>query len=84
MMKRVEIKGFSFVFQVVVSSYEAANSIIIELDMDNSLFGFPRELVVAGVGKNEPSILEYFVVILQEIKASYMDCNGKIHRQPVG
>lgn len=53
------MKAISFVFQVVVSSYEAANSIIIELDMDNSLFGFPRELVVAGVGKNETLIIEF-------------------------
>lgn len=80
----MKIKGFSFVFQVVVSSYEAANSIIVALDMDNSLFGFPRELVVAGVGNNETLVLEYFVVILQEIKASNMDCNGKTHRQLVG
>lgn len=47
------MKGFSLVLQVVVSSYEAATSIIIELDMDNNLFGFPRELVVAAVGKND-------------------------------
>lgn len=56
-IKRVKMKGFSFVFQVVVSFYEAASNIIIELDMDNSLFGFPRELVVAGVGKNEKLII---------------------------
>lgn len=48
---------FLFVFQAVVSFYEAANNVIIELDMDNSLFGFPRELVVAGVGKNEKLII---------------------------
>lgn len=43
----------------MVSFYEAANNIIIELDMDNSLFGFPRELVVAGVGKNEKLIIVF-------------------------
>lgn len=37
--------------QVVVSSYEAASSIIIEFDMDNSIFGLPREFVVASAGK---------------------------------
>lgn len=39
------------VLQVVVSSYEAASSIIIEFDMDNSIFGLPREFVVASAGK---------------------------------
>lgn len=57
---------FSFVLQVVVSFYEAASNIIIELDMDNSLFGFPRELVVAGVGKNK-----FYIVILQGIKGFF-------------
>lgn len=37
--------------QVVVSSYEAASSIIIEFDMDNNIFGLPREFVVASAGK---------------------------------
>lgn len=39
------------VFQVVVSSYEAATSLIIEFDMDNNIFGLPREFVVASAGK---------------------------------
>ncbi|KAM3615949.1 uncharacterized protein V6R79_010114 [Siganus canaliculatus] len=34
--------------EVVVSAFEAANSIIIEFDMDNSIFGLPREFVVAS------------------------------------
>lgn len=47
------LKIFFFaVLQVVVSSYEAASSIIIEFDMDNSVFGLPREFVVASAGKN--------------------------------
>ncbi|KAL6471136.1 hypothetical protein MHYP_G00197860 [Metynnis hypsauchen] len=33
--------------EVIVSSIEAASSIIIEFDMDNHIFGLPRELVVA-------------------------------------
>ncbi|KAG9332180.1 hypothetical protein JZ751_015716 [Albula glossodonta] len=33
--------------EVFVSSYEAASSIIIEFDMDNRVFGLPREFVVA-------------------------------------
>lgn len=39
--------------EVVVSSYEAASSIIIEFDMDNRIFGLPREFVVATAGKHE-------------------------------
>jgi carboxypeptidase D len=38
--------------EVVVSSYEAASSIIIEFDMDNRIFGLPREFVVATAGKH--------------------------------
>lgn len=41
-----------FVLQVVVSSYEAANSLIIEFDMDNNIFGLPREFVVASAGEH--------------------------------
>lgn len=37
--------------QVIVSSYEAAIFIVIEFDMDNRIFGLPRELVVASAGK---------------------------------
>lgn len=44
-------KCFS-VLQVVVSSYEAAISLIIEFDMDNSIFGLPREFVVASAGEH--------------------------------
>lgn len=36
----------------MVSSFEAANSIIIEFDMDNNIFGLPREFVVASAGKH--------------------------------
>lgn len=43
---------FSFwLLQVLVKSYEAAISIVIEFDMDNHIFGLPRELVVASAGK---------------------------------
>ncbi|KAK2831374.1 hypothetical protein Q7C36_016460 [Tachysurus vachellii] len=34
--------------KVIVSSYEAASFIVIEFDMDNRIFGLPRELVVAS------------------------------------
>lgn len=51
-IKWKKMKDLPFLFQVPVASDEAANNIIIELDLDNSLFGFPRELVVAGAGKS--------------------------------
>lgn len=35
-----------------MSIYEAATSITIEFDMDNSIFGLPREFVVASAGKH--------------------------------
>ncbi|XP_027855156.1 carboxypeptidase D [Xiphophorus couchianus] len=35
------------VFQVVVTSHEAAAFVLIEFDVDNSIFGFQREFVVA-------------------------------------
>uniref|UniRef100_H3CJ35 Carboxypeptidase D n=1 Tax=Tetraodon nigroviridis TaxID=99883 RepID=H3CJ35_TETNG len=43
--------------EVTVSFYETAKNIIIELDMDNSLFGFPRELVVAGVATSMTALV---------------------------
>lgn len=44
------------VLQVVVSSYEAASSIVIEFDMDYRIFGLPRQFVVASAGKHENSL----------------------------
>lgn len=38
--------------KVVVSSYEAANTVIIEFDMDNSILGLPRPFVVASAGEH--------------------------------
>lgn len=35
-----------------MSSYEAASFIVIEFDMDNRVFGLPREFVVASAGKH--------------------------------
>uniref|UniRef100_A0A3P8T6M5 Carboxypeptidase D n=1 Tax=Amphiprion percula TaxID=161767 RepID=A0A3P8T6M5_AMPPE len=43
--------------KVVVSSYEAANSIIIEFDMDNSIFGLPREFVVASAAASMTALV---------------------------
>lgn len=38
--------------KVVVSFYEAANTVIIEFDMDNSILGLPRPFVVASAGEH--------------------------------
>lgn len=43
--------------KVVVSSYEAANSIVIEFDMDNSILGLPREFVVAGAAASMTALV---------------------------
>uniref|UniRef100_A0A3Q1G7H1 Carboxypeptidase D, a n=1 Tax=Acanthochromis polyacanthus TaxID=80966 RepID=A0A3Q1G7H1_9TELE len=43
--------------KVVVSSYEAANSIIIEFDTDNSIFGLPREFVVASAAASMTALV---------------------------
>ncbi|XP_070684759.1 carboxypeptidase D [Pempheris klunzingeri] len=43
--------------KVVVSSYEAASSIIIEFDMDNSIFGLPREFVVASAAASMTALV---------------------------
>eukprot|EP00066_Takifugu_rubripes_P017490 XP_011606756.1 PREDICTED: LOW QUALITY PROTEIN: carboxypeptidase D [Takifugu rubripes] len=43
--------------EVQVASDEAANNIIIELDLDNSLFGFRRELVVAGAATSMTALV---------------------------
>lgn len=43
--------------EVVVSSYETANFVIIEFDMDNSIFGLPREFVVASAAASMTALV---------------------------
>ncbi|XP_056297404.1 carboxypeptidase D [Pseudoliparis swirei] len=43
--------------EVVVSSYEAASFIVIEFDMDNSIFGLPREFVVASAAASMTALV---------------------------
>ncbi|KAK2847162.1 hypothetical protein Q5P01_010161 [Channa striata] len=43
--------------EVVVSSYEAASTIIIEFDMDNNIFGLPREFVVASAAASMTALV---------------------------
>ncbi|XP_068173763.1 carboxypeptidase D [Antennarius striatus] len=43
--------------EVVVSSYEAATSIIIEFDMDNTIFGLPRAFVVASAAASMTALV---------------------------
>ncbi|XP_020374272.2 carboxypeptidase D [Rhincodon typus] len=43
--------------QVFVSSYEAATSVLIVFELDNKLFGLPRELVVTAAGATISAII---------------------------
>uniref|UniRef100_A0A672JK26 Peptidase M14 domain-containing protein n=1 Tax=Salarias fasciatus TaxID=181472 RepID=A0A672JK26_SALFA len=43
--------------KVAVSSYEAASSIVIEFDMDNSILGLPREFVVASAAASMTALV---------------------------
>nr|XP_046244867.1 carboxypeptidase D [Scatophagus argus] len=63
--------------KVVVSSYEAANSIIIEFDMDNSIFGLPREFVVASAAASMTALVVTACII-------WCVCAAKSNRQKDG
>lgn len=63
--------------QVVVSSYEAASSIIIEFDMDNSIFGLPREFVVASAAASMTALVVTACII-------WCVCAAKSNRQKDG
>lgn len=45
------------VSQVVVSPNEPASTVIIEFDTNNSIFGLPRQFVVASAGKHDLLVL---------------------------
>ncbi|KAM9358701.1 carboxypeptidase D [Symphorus nematophorus] len=63
--------------KVVVSSYEAANSIVIEFDMDNSIFGLPREFVVASAAASMTALVVTACII-------WCVCAAKSNRQKDG
>uniref|UniRef100_A0A8D3B7U8 Carboxypeptidase D, a n=1 Tax=Scophthalmus maximus TaxID=52904 RepID=A0A8D3B7U8_SCOMX len=63
--------------EVVVSSYEAAISIIIEFDMDNSIFGLPREFVVASAAASMTALVVTACII-------WCVCAAKSNRQKDG
>uniref|UniRef100_A0A8C9YR82 Carboxypeptidase D n=1 Tax=Sander lucioperca TaxID=283035 RepID=A0A8C9YR82_SANLU len=63
--------------EVVVSSYEAAVSIIIEFDMDNSIFGLPREFVVASAAASMTALVVTACII-------WCVCAAKSNRQKDG
>lgn len=63
--------------EVIVSSYEAANSIIIEFDMDNHIFGLPRELVVAAAAAAMTALTITACII-------WCVCSAKSNRQKDG
>ncbi|XP_008293258.1 carboxypeptidase D isoform X2 [Stegastes partitus] len=62
--------------KVVVSSYEAASSIIIEFDMDNSIFGLPREFVVASAASMTALVVTACII--------WCVCAAKSNRQKDG
>uniref|UniRef100_A0A665UQD4 Peptidase M14 domain-containing protein n=1 Tax=Echeneis naucrates TaxID=173247 RepID=A0A665UQD4_ECHNA len=63
--------------EVVVSSFEAASSIIIEFDMDNSIFGLPREFVVASAAASMTALVVTACII-------WCVCAAKSNRQKDG
>ncbi|XP_072318667.1 carboxypeptidase D isoform X1 [Eucyclogobius newberryi] len=63
--------------EVVVSSYEAANCIVIEFDMDNSIFGLPREFVVASAAASMTALVVTACII-------WCVCAAKSNRQKDG
>ncbi|XP_061682787.1 carboxypeptidase D [Syngnathoides biaculeatus] len=63
--------------EVVVSSYEAASSIIIEFDMDHSIFGLPREFVVASAAASMTALVVTACII-------WCVCAAKSNRQKDG
>ncbi|KAM6945975.1 carboxypeptidase D [Aplochiton taeniatus] len=63
--------------EVVVSSYEAATSIVIEFDMDNRIFGLPREFVVATAAASMTALVVTACII-------WCVCSAKSNRQKDG
>ncbi|XP_030634505.1 carboxypeptidase D isoform X1 [Chanos chanos] len=63
--------------EVTVSSYEAAHLIVIEFDMDNHIFGLPRELVVAGAAASMTALVVTACII-------WCVCSAKSNRQKDG
>ncbi|CAJ1065576.1 carboxypeptidase D isoform X3 [Xyrichtys novacula] len=63
--------------EVTVSSYEAASSIVIEFDMDNNIFGLPREFVVASAAASMTALVVTACII-------WCVCAAKSNRQKDG
>ncbi|KAJ8392156.1 hypothetical protein AAFF_G00079620, partial [Aldrovandia affinis] len=63
--------------EVFVSSYEAASSIIIEFDMDNRIFGLPREFVVATAAASMTALVITACII-------WCVCSAKSNQQKDG
>ncbi|TRY93922.1 hypothetical protein DNTS_035529 [Danionella cerebrum] len=63
--------------KVSVSPFEAASSIIIEFDMENEIFGLPRELVVASAAAAMTALVVTACII-------WCVCSAKSNRQKDG
>ncbi|XP_063061672.1 carboxypeptidase D isoform X2 [Engraulis encrasicolus] len=63
--------------EVIVSAYQAAMSIVIEFDMDNRIFGLPREFVVATAAASMTALIVTACII-------WCVCSAKSNRQKDG
>ncbi|KAL2096139.1 hypothetical protein ACEWY4_008287 [Coilia grayii] len=63
--------------EVLVSSFQAACSIVIEFDMDNRIFGLPREFVVATAAASMTALIVTACII-------WCVCSAKSNRQKDG
>ncbi|KAG2459522.1 CBPD Carboxypeptidase, partial [Polypterus senegalus] len=63
--------------EVFVSLYEAATSIVIEFDLDNRVFGFPREFVIAVAGASMTALIITACII-------WCVCSARSNRQKDG
>lgn len=57
--------------QVVVFANEPASTVIIEFDTNNSIFGLPRQFVVASAGKHLSVRGDDFILDLEMSFASF-------------
>lgn len=57
-----------------MSPFEAASSIIIEFDMENDIFGLPRELVVASAGRQIKSLKYSILIVFAVLTNHFVKC----------
>uniref|UniRef100_A0AAY4D733 Peptidase M14 domain-containing protein n=1 Tax=Denticeps clupeoides TaxID=299321 RepID=A0AAY4D733_9TELE len=70
-------EGYQQQRKEVILSFEAASTIIIEFDMDNRMFGLPREFVVASAAASMTALIVTACII-------WCVCSAKSNRQKDG